>query len=102
MVVYAGNDITHFWFNGKKFVLGGALRLELDAPLLPIDYKESTQEDLKYLWDNYPKAKSFLKLVEDQKETALETETNDLEETEIEVKEDGKEQGKPKTNRRTK
>ena len=105
MVVYTGNEIIHFWFNGKKFVLGGALRIELDAPLLPIDYKESTQEDLKYLWDNYPKAKSFLKLiedVEDQKETALEVETNDLEVTDLEVKEDGKEQGKPKTNRRTK
>ncbi len=103
MVVYTKSEIIHFWFNGKKFVLGGALRLELDAPLLPIDYKESTQEDLQYLWNNYPKAKSFLKLVEDQKETTAETETNDLEVIEkATALEDGKEQNKPKANRRAK
>lgn len=102
MVVYTGNDITHFWFNGKKFVLGGALRIELDAPLLPLNYPESTQDDLKYLWENHPKAKSFLKLIEDQKETALETETNDLEASENAIVEDGKEQNKSKGNRRVK
>ena len=101
MVVYTKSEITHFWFNGKKFVLGGALRLELDAPSLPIDHKESTQEDLEYLWSNYPKAKSFLKLVEDQKETT--TETNELEVIEkATALEDGKEQDKPKANRRAK
>jgi len=110
MLEYIGKNPIHFWFHGKKYVLGGAITIVLDAPLLPISYNESTQIDLEYLWNNYPKAKSFLKLNETQNESALvvndEIESEDSENLDVEQDkeaiDDGKEKQKSKRNSRAK
>jgi hypothetical protein len=110
MLEYIGKNPIHFWFHGKKYVLGGAITITLDAPSLPITYNESSQSDLGYLWDNYPEAKSFLKRNETQNENALvannEIQSEGSENLDVEQNkeaiEDGKEKQKSKRNGRAK
>jgi hypothetical protein len=107
MLEYIGKNPVHFRFNGKKYALGGAITIVLDAPLLPITYPESTQDEMQYLFDN-GWAKLFR--VVESNETALvvdnDIESEDSENLDVEQDkeaiDDGKEKQKSKRNGRAK
>jgi hypothetical protein len=106
MLEYNGKNPVHFRFNGKKYALGGAITIVLDAPLLPITYPESTQEEMQYLFDN---GWSKLFRVVESNENALvvndEIESEDSENLDVEQDKeasDGKEKQKSKRNGRAK
>lgn len=107
MLEYNGKNPVHFRFNGKKYALGGAITIVLDAPSLPITYPESTQEDMQYLFNN---GWSKLFRVVESNENALvandEIESEDSENLDVEQDkeaiDDGKEKQKSKRNTRAK